>query len=109
MTRRLEAVGHARPQPRRRRVAPPQDEAARAHAEVAARRRAAFVTPIHLSNSQSSSFLRRNFCARAFASLLRQAPIEGWRSAERRAGATAPVGACRIAAHQAPSEAPCVP
>jgi hypothetical protein len=39
--------------------------------------RVPFVTPIHLSNSQSSSFPRRNFCAQAFASLLRQAPIEG--------------------------------
>jgi hypothetical protein len=52
----------------------------------------AFLTPIHLSNSHSSSFPRRNFCARVFASLLRQAPIEGWRSAEKRSGAAAPVG-----------------
>jgi hypothetical protein len=44
---------------------PPQDEAAHARTNVAARRRAAFVTPIHLSNSPSRSrgaFLRPGFC-----------------------------------------------
>jgi len=54
----------------------------RAHTEFASRRRAAFVIPIHFSNSQSSSFPRRIFCAQVFSPLLRQAPIEGWRSAD---------------------------
>jgi hypothetical protein len=60
---------------------------------------------------QPISFPRRIFCARVFASLLRQAPIEGWRSAEKRSGAAAPVGhaltsharrlARRLASHSA--------
>src|SRR5262249_61670515 len=43
-----------------------------------------------------------------FASLLAH-PNRGWRSAERRAGAAAPVGPADDAAGQALDEAPCVP
>src|SRR4029077_7375477 len=46
--------------------------------------------PHRLQHSPSRS--RGAVLRPGFASLLRQAPIEGWRSAERRSGAAAPVG-----------------
>jgi hypothetical protein len=61
-----------------------------------------------MSNSQSCSFPRR-VSAPGFLPLCFAHPNRGWRSAERRSGAAAPVGPADDAAGQAPSEAPCVP
>lgn len=63
-----------------------------ARANVAARRRAAFVIPIHFSNSHTSSFPRRMSAPGLLHPCFAKPPIEGWRSAERRSGAAAPVG-----------------